>query len=94
MCQRSAGAPVVAWANVPIASLTYEGAEPALYRSSESTQRGFCPKCGSSLLVVDDGSEIIDITLATLDHPEEVTPAYDSNLESSPPWMRWESRNH
>ncbi|MBW4690141.1 MAG: GFA family protein [Lyngbya sp. HA4199-MV5] len=93
MCQRSAGAPVVAWAHFPVSSLKYEGSEPSLYRSSENTQRGFCPKCGSSICVVDDGDELLCITLATLDRPEAVTPAYDSHLESSLPWMHWQSRN-
>jgi hypothetical protein len=88
MCQRLAGAPIVAWVNFPIASLHYEGAEPTLYRSSENTQRGFCPKCGSSIFALEDGDECICITIATLDHPELITPEYETYPESSLPWMR------
>lgn len=91
MCQRLAGAPIVAWVDFPISSLKYEGAEPSLYQSSENTQRGFCPKCGSSIFALDDGGECICVTIATLDHPEFITPEYETYKESSPPWMNLDS---
>ncbi|MBI3335522.1 MAG: GFA family protein [Candidatus Portnoybacteria bacterium] len=87
MCQRLSGAPVVAWVNFPLSSLTYEGAKPALYRSSKKTQRGFCPKCGSSLFALDDGDKYICMTVTTLDDKNSIVPKFESFKESSPPWM-------
>lgn len=88
MCQRLSGAPLVAWVSFPLDSLEYEGTKPALYRSSKKTQRGFCPKCGSSLFALDDGDKSICLTVTTLDHPESIEPKFESYKESSPLWMR------
>ncbi len=88
MCQRWSGAPVVAWVDFPLASLAYENAKPELFQSSKKTKRGFCPKCGSSLFALDDGSDTICMTIATLDHPELIEPKFESFKASSPPWMK------
>lgn len=88
MCQRWSGAPVVAWVDVPLTSLAYENAKPKLFQSSKKTKRGFCPKCGSSLFALDDGSDSICMTIATLDNPELVKPKFESFKASSPKWMK------
>lgn len=64
ICQKWSGAPTVAWAEFPSKQLIWgPGGEPAFYRSSNHTKRGFCPKCGSSLCALDDGSNevVIDV---------------------------------
>src|SRR3989338_5772250 len=88
MCQRFSGAPVVAWVDLPLSSLSYKGNKPVLYRSSKKAQRGFFPKCHSQLFALDDGSDMVCMTIATMDKPNLIKPEYDSFKESSPSWMK------
>lgn len=90
MCQRWSGAPVVAWVDFPLSSLTWDGpgGAPTLYRSSETAQRGFCSRCGGTLFALDDGSDKICITISTLDDPNSLLPRSHSFPESAPTWLR------
>jgi hypothetical protein len=96
MCQRWSGSAVAAWVDFPRASLFFEGSggEPALYRTCETTQRGFCPVCGSGICALDDGSEYISITVGTLDDPDPIVPESQSFPESAPSWLKVESVVH
>lgn len=87
MCQSWSGAPVVAWVNFPLASLKYDSGEPTLYRSSKNTQRGFCPKCGSTLFALDEGSKEICMTITVLDDRDKIAPDFESFKECSPKWL-------
>ncbi|WP_164503872.1 GFA family protein [Rickettsiales endosymbiont of Stachyamoeba lipophora] len=91
MCQKWSGALTVAWTEFPIKTLTWNGpgGEPAFYRSSKKTQRGFCPKCGSTLCALDDGYENISITIASLREPSSVIPGNQhSYQEEAPSWWK------
>jgi len=89
MCQRASGAPIVAWVEFARDALSFEGpGMPALHRSSEKMQRGFCPKCGGTICSIEDGSDKIYITVATLDDPNAVVPASQSFPESAPAWLK------
>lgn len=88
MCQNWSGAPVVGWVSFPVSSLKYESGEPALYRSSKNTQRGFCPRCGSALFALNDGSKNICMTISTLSDKEDIVPEFESFKESSPSWLK------
>lgn len=72
-CQRSAGAPAVAWLLVDEGSLSIQG-EPTAYESAPATSRQFCGRCGTGLFYrnaeIFPGS--VDVQLATLDEPERV----------------------
>jgi hypothetical protein len=65
MCQRWSGSAVAAWVDFPRVSLIFEdsGTELTLYRTCATTQRGFCPVCGSGICAIDDGSDYICITV-------------------------------
>jgi hypothetical protein len=43
------------------------GDELAWYRSSDTAQRGFCRRCGSSLFWQADGRDSVSVTAGTLD---------------------------
>jgi hypothetical protein len=50
MCQRAHGAAFVTWVGIAEESLHLHAAETLVwYRSSESAERGFCRRCGSTL---------------------------------------------
>jgi hypothetical protein len=88
MCQRFSGAPVMAFASVPRADLTFERGSPVRHRSSDIGERWFCGKCGGSLAMwVEDSPDLVDIALATLDDPTYVPPAFHIWRESRIGWF-------
>jgi hypothetical protein len=72
MCRRSAGASSVAWFTVPLAGLQLAGETLTYHRSSEHSKRGFCARCGTSLTFTDEGAGEIDLTVASLDDPNQL----------------------
>lgn len=91
MCQRWSGSAVVAWVDFPRASVTFSSTEPSLYRTCETTQRGFCSVCGSGIFAVDDDSDYISIAMGTLDEPSSIAPESQSFPESAPSWLKVEA---
>lgn len=75
-CQRTAGAPVIAWMSIPIDAFHYERGAPALYRSGPASQREFCGQCGTQILFRADHGRTVDINTATLDDPTLAPPQY------------------
>ena len=90
MCQKSSGAPTVAWLEFPLKNFKWTGkTSPVFYQSSEKTKRCFCPKCGSFLGAVDKGYENISITITSLKNPNLIIPAEKhSYKESAPSWWK------
>jgi hypothetical protein len=88
MCQKSSGAPTVAWVEFSFKSFQWSGkTKPAFYQSSEKTQRCFCQRCGSFLGALNEGCENISITIATLKNPNLIVPTEKhSYKESAPSW--------
>ncbi|ARR55469.1 glutathione-dependent formaldehyde-activating protein [Rhizorhabdus wittichii DC-6] len=88
MCQRFGGAPVMAFASVPLVDFHVEAGDPVRYRSSEIGERWFCRDCGSSLAMrVDRAPGLIDVTMATLDDPTWLPPAFHIWRESRIGWF-------
>lgn len=77
ICQRSAGAPVLAWGTWPSAAFRWIGGPPCVYRSSAGGERLFCSRCGTQLLFRDSNNpDHVDVSLVTLDEPDAVPPEY------------------
>jgi len=88
LCQRSSGAPVMAFATVPLTAFVVTEGEPARRRSSGFGERWFCPSCGGQLAMrVDHQPETIDLTLASLDAPEPWAPGYHIFSQSRIGWF-------
>jgi hypothetical protein len=89
MCQRVAGAPVVAWATWPADRFAWSQGEPTAFASSAQGERSFCPNCGSSLTFIDPGDRaVVEVTLASLDDPSLVTPEEHIWTTSRVPWLK------
>lgn len=92
LCQRSAGAPVLAWATFPGAAFRYTRGEPRVHRSSRQAARDFCGDCGTQLCFRRDRSEQVDVTLATLDDPRRIAPEYHIWTASRVSWFETADR--
>lgn len=75
LCQRSTGAPVLAFASVPVGSFNLVNGEPARYPSSNHGERWFCATCGTQIAYceIDDPDEV-DLNVGSLDDPNSVPP--------------------
>jgi len=87
ICRRVAGAPVLAFATVPLADFVITG-NPRRWRSSNFGERWFCTHCGTQLAMrVDHQPDTIDFTIASLDSPERVPPDFHIFFGSRIPWF-------
>lgn len=74
-CRRAAGAPVVTWATFPAAAFSFTAGTPREVRSSPHVVRTFCGDCGSPLTYREQARPAeVDVTVATLDRPESISP--------------------
>jgi hypothetical protein len=88
MCRGTAGAPFVAWATVPRASFRIVAGDPTTFRSSDRATRAFCPRCGTQLTFADDQHlDEIDVTICSLERPEDVFPKDHTWARSRLPWI-------
>jgi hypothetical protein len=87
ICQRSSGAPVLAWATFPEDAFAYTRGAPATYRSSERAGREFCASCGTQIAFREDGATRVDLNLGSLDDPASLPPEYHIWTESRITWF-------
>jgi hypothetical protein len=88
-CRGQSGAPMLAWAMFPAASLAIEG-EPVTYASSESGRRSFCGSCGTGLFFVNaalDQMGMVQVRIASLEEPEAVAPKMQVQVAERIDWM-------
>ena len=87
VCQRSSGAPVLAWASFPTGAFAYTKGSPATYRSSPRAGREFCAACGTQIAFREDGATRVDLNIASLDQPDPFAPQYHIWTQSRIPWF-------
>ncbi len=86
-CQKIAGAHAVAWLTVPLETWEILCGSTNAFRSAEHVERQFCSQCGSPLTYWSASSPVtIDITVATLDHPDEYPPEDHIWMEDALSW--------
>jgi hypothetical protein len=73
-CRKSAGAPFTTWASFARDDFQFTKGKPIEIEWARRV-RSFCGKCGSALTFMS-GPDVdeIDVTVATFDHPEIVSP--------------------
>jgi hypothetical protein len=82
MCQRATGSMSIAFKNVKAAEVRWDG-EPDWYESSPIARRPYCAGCGTSLgFQFKDGSENMDLTVASFDDPSRFKPKHHFGAES------------
>lgn len=88
MCQRSTGSISIAFKSMKQADIQWEH-EPDWYDSSPIAQRPYCSKCGTSLgFRFREGSDRMDLTVASFDEPSRFRPRHHFGAESIlPAWI-------
>ena len=77
ICQLTSGAPVMAFATVPLDDYHILQGEPVVRRSSKLAERTFCGACGTPLTIhATYQPDTIDFAIATLDDPARVVPGF------------------
>lgn len=88
LCQRTTGAPVLAYASFPVASFRYTQGEPAIYRSSKRGQREFCNRCGTQIAFREAvAAETVDVNVGSVDDPAPLVPQHHIWCDSRIPWF-------
>lgn len=82
MCQRATGSVSIAFKNVKAANVVWERG-PDWYESSPIARRPYCRECGTSLgFRFREGSENMDLTVASFDDPLRFRPKHHFGAES------------
>jgi hypothetical protein len=87
-CRRSAGAPYVTWGSVPREDLVVTKGEARKIAYADRI-RSFAACCGTHLFFEDTkNSDMIDVTIASLDEPASFAPQKAIWLEDKLPWVK------
>jgi len=87
-CRRAIGAQAVAWITVNPSQFRYEKGSPNRYRTETGAWRTFCNYCGTSLTYEHSSRpDEVDITTASLDHPENFAPTKDVFADEKLSWV-------
>ena len=87
MCQKAFGSFFGPFVSAPRAAVEFTRGTPAIFRSSDAAERGFCRDCGTPLSFHFVGSEQFDLSIGSLDDPAQAKPADQIGIESRLPWF-------
>jgi hypothetical protein len=88
MCRRASGAAFLTVVGFRRGDFAWTDGAPAIYRSSEQAERGFCARCGSTLSYVLASEDWrIFVALGSLDRPEAVKPEEHCFSDYQLPWI-------
>jgi hypothetical protein len=89
LCQKTSGAPAQIGVLVKVGTLKFTKGEPRFFQSSPLGKRGFCEQCGSQLIWTEPdvlNSKWTNVSVGSLDNPEQVVPVEHTCVESQLPW--------
>jgi hypothetical protein len=88
MCQRAAGAAVVAWVAFRRENFRFMKGEPEAINASARAIRRYCAQCGTVLTFeYSADTDTVDVTIASLDDPNAAEPVYQIWSSSKVPWL-------
>lgn len=87
-CRQSSGAAFVTWASFRKDDFRFTKGAPREVEH-DGKLRGFCAACGTTLTFRTGlDAEEWDVTVASFDHPESVTPAAHLWIDDRLPWIQ------
>ncbi|MCX4826502.1 GFA family protein [Streptomyces sp. NBC_01142] len=86
---RISGGPAVLWVGFRKDGLTWTGPghEPTWFATYTTLKRGFCPRCGTHVISVAAGSDMIMVTGFSLTDQTGIEPVGHSYREMAARWM-------
>ena len=88
ICRRSSAAPYVAWATFGAADFAFHAGQPARYSATPLAVRTFCRTCGTQLTFqATDAPDEIDVTICSMDQPENLAPTDQIWTSRRLPWV-------
>lgn len=88
ICRRSTGGILSTWVTVPRQAFQWLRGAPKAFASSASCTRYFCADCGAHLALFTTLSpDTLDVTVATLDEPEQAPADRHIWVGSRLPWL-------
>lgn len=88
MCQKAVGGPFAPLAPVRKADFAWTRGAPSTFQSSSIAIRDFCAACGTPLTFGYIDSDWIDVTIGSLDKPENAPPQNQYGTESRLNWFQ------
>jgi hypothetical protein len=88
ICQRTTGAPLLAYVSFPVAAFAYTAGTPSRYASSAIGHREFCSACGTQIGFrrAADASTV-DVNVGAMDEPGAYPPGKHIWCESAIAWL-------
>ena len=87
MCQKAAGAPFAALAEIDKGDFAWTHGQPAAFKSSSIAERDFCSRCGTPLSFRRIDGPRIEIMTGAFDRPDRVVPIRQYGTESRLGWV-------
>jgi hypothetical protein len=87
MCQKAIGAAFNARVVFRLDDVEIEGGA-AYHHTSEALERGFCPRCGTTLFSRRTGMGIVGVTAGSLDDVSLFQPDMHFWVSSKQPWLK------
>lgn len=91
MCQKAVGGPFATLAPVRLVDFAWTRGTPSTFSSSSVAARDFCATCGTPLTFRYLDSDWIDVSVGSLDRPQDTPPRHQYGIESR---MLWFDRLH
>ena len=88
LCQRTTGAPLLAYVSFPVAAFAYTAGAPSRNASSAIGAREFCAACGTQIAFRRAvGATTVDVNVGAMDAPAAYPPGHHIWCESTIPWL-------
>jgi len=88
MCQRATGGPFAALTALPKGDFAWTQGKPAFFDSSTVATRGFCRDCGSPLSFTYRNGPNTNVSVGSLDRPEQANITTHYGVESRLSWLK------
>jgi hypothetical protein len=87
MCQKASGNYFLPLGASTRDRFTLTRGKPSWFHSSDHIRRGFCGICGTPLFYDIPETDFINVTLGSLDEPQDILPEAQSNLSNKMHWF-------
>lgn len=87
MCQKAVGNIFAALVATPNANLVWTRGTPSVFKSSDHAERGFCRDCGTPLFYNSLDNDRINLTIGSLDNPDQFPPQGEVGIEGRVGWF-------